>query len=90
MTALEKQKVQFQALTYEYIERAEAIQIGSWLEFKDKNSGTLIRCKLASKLEESDTYIFVNRLGFKVIESTCGAPPGSLLVCRFFCVAALL
>ncbi len=62
MTALERQKVQYQALTYEYIEKAEAIPVGSWLEFKDKNSGTLIRSKLASKLEESDTYIFVNRL----------------------------
>lgn len=68
MTALERQKVQFQALTYEFIERAEAINLGSWLEFKESGSGSIIRCKLAAKLEGSDTYVFVNRLGFKALE----------------------
>ncbi len=68
MTALERQKVEFQALTYEFIEKAEAIGVGSWLEFKEPASGTIIRCKLAAKLEGSDTYVFVNRLGFKATE----------------------
>ena len=68
MTALERQKVQFQALTYEFIERAEAITLGSWLEFKEPATGSILRCKLAAKLEGSDNYVFVNRLGFKAIE----------------------
>lgn len=68
MTALERQKVQFQALTYEFIERAEAITLGSWLEFKEPATGSIVRCKLAAKLEGSDNYVFVNRLGFKAIE----------------------
>jgi len=44
------------------------VPVGSWLEFKVPSSGTIIRCKLAAKLEGSDTYVFVNRLGFKAIE----------------------
>ena len=68
MTALERQKVEFQALTYEFIEKAESVEIGSWLEFKEASSGTTIRCKLAAKLESSDSYVFVNRLGFKAVE----------------------
>ena len=68
MTALERQKVQFQALTYEFIEQADAIDLGTWLEFKTPSSGAIIRCKLAAKLNSSDTYVFVNRLGFKAIE----------------------
>ncbi|RZV53841.1 MAG: DUF1631 family protein, partial [Pseudomonadales bacterium] len=68
MTALERQQKQHQALTYEFIERADSVQIGSWLEFKVPSSGTVLRCKLAAKLEGSDTYVFVNRLGFKAME----------------------
>ena len=68
MSALERQQKQHQALTYEFIERADAVPVGSWLEFKVPSSGTIIRCKLAAKLEGSDTYVFVNRLGFKAIE----------------------
>ncbi|MGB5324242.1 MAG: DUF1631 family protein, partial [Pseudomonadales bacterium] len=68
MTALERQQKQHQALTYEFIERADAVPVGSWLEFKVPSSGTVVRCKLAAKLEGSDTYVFVNRLGFKAME----------------------
>jgi hypothetical protein len=68
MTALERQKVQFQALTYDFIEQADAIQLGTWLEFKTSGNGAIMRCKLAAKLTSSDSYVFVNRLGFKAIE----------------------
>ena len=68
MTALERQQKQHDALTYEFIERADSIAVGSWLEFKVPASGTVIRCKLAAKLEGSDKYVFVNRLGFKALE----------------------
>ncbi|MGB2272441.1 MAG: DUF1631 family protein, partial [Pseudomonadales bacterium] len=70
MTALERQKVQFQALTYEFIEQADAIVVGTWLEFKTPVTGAIVRCKLAAKLASSDSYVFVNRLGFKAIEKT--------------------
>jgi len=68
MTALERQQQKHAALTYEFIERADSVAIGSWLEFKVTASGTVVRCKLAAKLEGSDTYVFVNRLGFKAME----------------------
>ncbi len=68
MTALERQKVQFQALTYDFIEQADAISLGTWLEFKTSGNGAIMRCKLAAKLASSDSYVFVNRLGFKAIE----------------------
>lgn len=68
MTALERQQKQHEALTYEFIERADSIALGSWLEFKVPSSGTVMRCKLAAKLEGSDSYVFVNRLGFKALE----------------------
>ena len=68
MTALERQKVQFQALTYDFIEQADAISLGTWLEFKTPGNGAIMRCKLAAKLASSDSYVFVNRLGFKAIE----------------------
>ena len=68
MSALERQQKHHEALTYEYIERADAVAVGSWLEFKIPASGTAMRCKLAAKLEGSDTYVFVNRLGFKTLE----------------------
>lgn len=68
MSAMERQQKQHDALTYEYIERADGVPIGSWLEFKVPASGTSIRCKLAAKLEGSDIYVFVNRLGFKTLE----------------------
>ena len=68
MTALERQKVQFQALTYDFIEQADAVSLGTWLEFKTPGNGAIMRCKLAAKLASSDSYVFVNRLGFKAIE----------------------
>ncbi|MBT8149252.1 MAG: DUF1631 domain-containing protein, partial [Gammaproteobacteria bacterium] len=42
MTALERQQQQHKALTYEFIERADSVAIGSWLEFKVPASGTVI------------------------------------------------
>ena len=70
MSALERQQYQHEQATFEYIEKAEAVEIGTWVEFKVPSTGTALRCKLATKLEESDSYIFVNRLGFKTIEKT--------------------
>jgi hypothetical protein len=68
MTALERQQQKLDALTYEFIEKAEKYPVGSWFEFKVASSGTVLRCKLAAKLEGSDNYIFVNRFGFKTLE----------------------
>ncbi len=70
MTALERQQARYKALTYEFIKKADALPVGSWLSYEDSKRGKILRCKLATKIEISDTFVFVNRYGFKVIEKT--------------------
>jgi hypothetical protein len=68
MTAVERQQVQYQALTYDYIKKAEDRPLGIWVLFTKTADGSSLRCKLAAKIDTNDHYIFVNRLGFKVME----------------------
>jgi hypothetical protein len=68
MTAVERQQVQYQALTYDYIKKAEDLPLGIWVLFTKTADGSSLRCKLAAKIDTNDHYIFVNRLGFKVME----------------------
>ncbi len=68
MTALERQQARYKALTYEFIKKADTMPIGTWLSYEDSRRGKILRCKLASKIEVSDTFVFVNRFGFKVME----------------------
>lgn len=68
MTALERQQARYKALTYEYIRKAETVPLGTWVSYEDSRRGKIVRCKLASRVEASDSYIFVNRFGFKVLE----------------------
>lgn len=68
MTALERQQARYKALTYEYIKKADAMPVGTWLSYEDSRRGKILRCKLAAKIEVSDTFVFVNRFGFKVME----------------------
>ncbi len=68
MTALERQQARYKALTYEFIKKADALPVGTWVSYEDSRRGKILRCKLSSKIEVSDTYVFVNRFGFKVLE----------------------
>jgi len=68
MTALERQQARYKALTYEFIKKADAMPIGTWVSYEDSRRGKILRCKLAAKIEVSDTFVFVNRFGFKVME----------------------
>lgn len=68
MTALERQQARYKALTYEFIKKADALPVGTWLSYEDSRRGKILRCKLAAKIEVSDTFVFVNRFGFKVME----------------------
>lgn len=68
MTAVERQQVQYQALTYDFIKKAEELPLGTWVMFTKTADGSSLRCKLAAKIETNDHFIFVNRLGFKVME----------------------
>jgi len=68
MTALERQQARYQSLTYEFIKQAEAIAINSWMLYHDPKQERSIKCKLVGKIEASDSFIFVDRFGFNVLE----------------------
>ncbi len=67
MNALERQQARHKRLTYEYIKKAEEVALNSWFTYEDIQSGQTLRCKLSARIEAADQYIFVNRLGFKVL-----------------------
>ncbi|MFK8020307.1 MAG: DUF1631 domain-containing protein [Pseudomonadales bacterium] len=68
MTAVERQQVQYQALTYDFIQKAEDLTIGSWVMFGKTSTSDAIRCKLIAKIDTNDSFVFVNRFGFKIAE----------------------
>ncbi|MGI9285459.1 MAG: DUF1631 domain-containing protein [Pseudomonadales bacterium] len=68
MTALERQQIEYKDLAYSFIKQADDYPIGTWFAISDETSGNIVRCKLAAKVAASDSYVFVNRLGFKVLE----------------------
>jgi hypothetical protein len=68
MTAVERQQAKHTATTYEFIQKAEALPLDSWINYQDHQQGRVLRCKLSAKIAASDSYIFVNSFGFKVLE----------------------
>ncbi|WP_372964061.1 DUF1631 domain-containing protein [Marinobacter sp.] len=50
----------------EWLESADQLRVGSWLELQ--RDGTRLRCKLAAFIKATGKYIFVNRSGAKVAE----------------------
>lgn len=53
----------------EFMVQIDNIEIGNWVEFRLVN-GASFRCKLSAIIEEADCFVFVNRMGLKVIEKT--------------------
>src|SRR5680860_1440695 len=53
----------------QFIAQIDGIEIGNWVEFRLVN-GANFRCKLSVIIEEADCFVFVNRMGLKVIEKT--------------------
>ncbi|MFC4259522.1 DUF1631 domain-containing protein [Marinobacter lacisalsi] len=53
----------------EYLSDIDAINVGQWVEFRLVN-GSSFRCKLSAIIDEADCFVFVNRMGLKVIEKT--------------------
>lgn len=53
----------------EFMAQIDGIEIGDWVEFRLVN-GASFRCKLSAIIEEADSFVFVNRMGLKVIEKT--------------------
>ena len=50
----------------QWIQRAQALSVGSWLELVEDDNR--LRCKLAAVIKATGKYIFVNRSGAKVAE----------------------
>jgi Protein of unknown function (DUF1631) len=69
MTAVEKQQAKYEELSKNFFEMAKDMPVGTWLDYLEESSGKTLRSKLASKID-ADTYIFVNRLGFKNLEKS--------------------
>src|SRR5690606_22006091 len=70
MTALERQQARYKALTYEFIKKADALPLGTWVSYEDSRRGKILRCKLSAKIDVTDVYVFVNRFGFKLLEKS--------------------
>ena len=68
MTAVERQMVRQQQLLDEHLSKVDALEVGTWLQYDDLRSGVSRRCKLTARLAETDTFVFVNRMGAKVYE----------------------
>lgn len=68
MTALERQQIKHQAITYEFLRKADELRVGSWINYTVQDSGRTTRCKLAAKIDATDQMVFVNRFGFKLME----------------------
>ncbi len=68
-TAIQKQKEIEDSAIAEHLLKVDAIDSGQWIEFSLVN-GSKFRCKLSTKIDEADCFIFVNRMGLKVVEKT--------------------
>lgn len=53
----------------EFVGQIDQLSTGDWVEFRLVN-GTSFRCKLSAIIREADCFVFVNRMGLKVIEKT--------------------
>ncbi|MBW7472777.1 DUF1631 domain-containing protein [Marinobacter sp. M216] len=66
-TAVERQQQLEEAAISEFVAQIDSIEIGNWVEFRLVN-GASFRCKLSAIIEDADSFVFVNRMGLKVIE----------------------
>ena len=68
MTAVERQFVRHHQLLGEQLKRVDALEFGTWVQYDDLRQGMSRRCKLSAKLAATDSFVFVNRMGAKVME----------------------
>lgn len=68
-SAVTRQQELEDAAIAEFVAQIDNIEIGDWVEFRLVN-GASFRCKLSAIIEEADSFVFVNRMGLKVIEKT--------------------
>lgn len=68
-TAIQREQELEDAAIAEYVAQIDSIAIGNWVEFNLVN-GASFRCKLSAIIDEADCFVFVNRMGLKVIEKS--------------------
>lgn len=68
-TAIKRQQELENAAIAEHIAKVDEMEVGNWVEFSLVN-GASFRCKLSAIIEEAESFVFVNRMGLKVIEKT--------------------
>lgn len=68
-TAIERQEEREKAVLAEYLARVDELEPGTWLEF-NRVDGTSLRCRLATLGADDTPYIFINRLGLKVLRKS--------------------
>ena len=68
-TAVQKQIESKSSELDKYLKIIDDLATGTWVEFLLLN-GNKFRCKLSTKIEEADCYIFVNRMGLKTVEKS--------------------
>ncbi|MDV2077354.1 DUF1631 domain-containing protein [Marinobacter xestospongiae] len=64
-----QQATQDDAALAEHVTVIDGLTIGTWVEFGLVN-GARFRCKLTAIIEEADSFVFVNRMGLKVVEKS--------------------
>jgi len=47
----------------------DQLPVGTWLEF-NRVDGTTLRCRLSSRGTDDEPFVFVNRLGLKVLKKS--------------------
>lgn len=68
-TAIQHQQLVEDEVMAEHYATIDEFSIGDWVEFNLVN-GTCFRCRLSAIIEEADCFVFVNRMGLKVVEKT--------------------
>jgi hypothetical protein len=58
-----------ESIDEQYLAQAKTLSRGSWLDYQAAN-GKVLRCRLAAVIQSTSNYIFVNRLGQKVLEKS--------------------
>jgi len=66
MTAVERQKLQYETLMFEHLKRVDELPIGTWFMYDDLRRNLTRRCKLSARIVDSQDFVFVNRLGVQV------------------------
>ena len=68
-TAITREQAAEEATMARHLEALDGINVGDWVEFRSVD-GSCFRCKLSAIIEEADCFVFVNRMGLKVVEKT--------------------